>query len=105
MAERDSFAGPKLGAGDVEHRRIEIGRDQTSIRGQGVAQPAGDDAGAGRGLQHPQRIAGGGALRDVGGVIGEDDRTEALIIVLRDTADEAGCVVAHDEPPIAPAAA
>ena len=67
---------------------------------QCVAQFSRDDAGAGRCLQHPRRIAGGDAPGDVGGVIGEDDRPEALIVELRNAANETRGVVAHDAPPI-----
>jgi hypothetical protein len=100
--EADLLAGPKLGARDIEHRRIEIGRGQLRVAGQCVTQFPGDDPRAGGGFEHPCRTAGGCALRDIGGIFGEDDRAEALIVMLRDIANEAGCVAAHCRPPIAP---
>ncbi|OWK18723.1 hypothetical protein AJ88_00985 [Mesorhizobium amorphae CCBAU 01583] len=39
----------------LEHRRVEVGRSQARAGRQGIAQPAGDDAGSRRRLQHPRR--------------------------------------------------
>jgi hypothetical protein len=64
-----------------------------------------DDAGTRRRLQHPRWIAGGNAPRDVGGIVGKDDWSQPLIVVLWDAADETRCVVAHHDSPIAPAGA
>jgi len=52
-------------------------------------------------LPDPRRIARGDALRDLGGIIGEDHRAEAVIVVLRYVAEEVRCVVGHDGPPVA----
>ncbi len=94
--ELDLLADAKFGARDLEHRRIEIGRGQAGTGGQCVSQLSGDNAGAGRRLQHPRRMARGGALRDVGGIIDEDHRAEAFIVVLRDAADKTRCVITHE---------
>jgi hypothetical protein len=79
----------------VQHRPIEIGRREPGVGGQVVPQRARHDAGARGGLQHRGRLAGGGAARNVGGIVGEDDRAHVPIVVLRNAADE-GCVAAHD---------
>src|SRR5450631_1361103 len=100
--EFDLLAGSEFRAGDIQHRWIEIGRRQACRSRQCVAQLSRDNAGAGRGLQHPRRIGSGDALRDVGGIIDKDHRPHALIVVLRYAADETHCVVAHDRPPPPP---
>lgn len=56
--EANLFAGPERGPGHLPHGRLEIGRSQVRARGQHVAGSAGDDAGAGRDLQHPRRVMG-----------------------------------------------
>jgi hypothetical protein len=45
----------------------------------------------------PAAISGGGALRDVGGMVDKDHRPQALIVMLRNDADETR-VVAHRPP-------
>jgi len=75
--EADLLARPKLGARDIEHRRIEIGRGQLRVGRQCVAQFPGDDARARSGFKHPRRPAGGGTPGNIGGIFGEDDRAEA----------------------------
>jgi hypothetical protein len=62
---------------------------------QDVAQAARDDAGACRRLQHTLGTAGGDAPGDVGGIVDEDHRPQALIIGLRDAADETRCAAVH----------
>ena len=53
------------------------------------------DSGPGCNLQHPRRFARGHPPRDIDSIIGEDQRPQALIIMLRDAADESGDVVFH----------
>ena len=100
--ELDLLVGPKLGASYLKHRRIEIGRGQPHSRGQHVAQLPRDDPGAGRRLQHPGRSGRGDTLRDVGCIVDEDHRPEAMIVVLWYAAGEPCRVIPHDETPIAP---
>jgi hypothetical protein len=100
--EADLLARPKLGTRNIEHRRIEIGRRQLRAVRQCVTKIPGHNARAGGGFEHPRRTGGGGAFRDIGRIPGEDDRAEALIVMLRDIASEAGCVAAHCRPPITP---
>jgi hypothetical protein len=94
--EIDLFLRPKLGAGDLEHRRIEIGCRQVRASGQCVAQLPRRDPGAGRRFQHPRRIAGGDALRDICGIVDEDERPEKFIIMLRRAANVLPCIATHD---------
>ena len=93
--EADLLAGPKLGARDIEHRRVEIGRRELRVCWQCVTQLPRDDTGAGGGFEHPRRTAGSDTPGDISGIPGEDDRAEALIVVLRDIADKTGCIAAH----------
>ena len=97
--ELDLLAGPKLGARDFQHWRIEIGRRQAYASRQEIAQPASDDPGTGRCLQYPRRMTSGHTMRDVGCVVDEDQGPQIFIVVLRYAADET-VRVAHDESPV-----
>jgi hypothetical protein len=81
---------------DVQHRFVEIGCDKARVGGKMVAQGAGRDAGAGGGLQHLAWLAGGGAARDIGGIVDENDRAEIAVVMLRDAADEGRGFTAQD---------
>src|SRR5215207_9657730 len=94
--ELNFLAGLKLGARDLKHRRIEIGRHQTNALGQKIAQLARDYPGA----QHPRRSARGGTLRHLEGVVHEKHWSETLIVVMRYAAGETCCVILHDESPV-----
>ena len=48
-----------------------------------------------------RRTAGGRSARDVGGVVDENHGSQTAVVVLRDIADETGCVIVHGESPVA----
>ena len=87
------FTRPELRARYLKHRWIEISRRQVRVRRQDVAQLACDNPGTRGDLQHAFRVAGGRSARNVGGVVGEDHRTQAAVVVLRNIANEACRIV------------
>jgi len=93
--EIDLLPGSKLCARDFEHCRIEIRRRQANAGRQDIAQPASDDPGACRRLQNPRWIASGDTMRDVRGIIGEDQRPQTSIIVLRYAANVSCRIAIH----------
>jgi hypothetical protein len=99
--EFDLLAGSELCTRDFEHRRIEIGRRQAYASRQLIAQPASDDPGAGRCLQYPRRTASGHTMRNVRGIVDENQRPQTSIIVLRYAAipNEPRCIAIHDDLP------
>jgi hypothetical protein len=87
------------GTGDWSHRRVEVGRRQKRAFGQQITQPAGDDTGARSHLQHVRGSKRGHAPRYVGCIINKDHRAQAPVVFLRNVANEACRVAAHETLP------
>src|SRR6266571_7297112 len=94
----DLIAGSKLRARYYEHRRVQVSCRQTRVGRQQIPQLAGYDAGPRGDLQDAHRTGRSHATCDVGAEIDEDHRTQAPVILVRDSAYEAHCLSGHHLP-------
>jgi hypothetical protein len=67
----------------VDHRLVQIGRDDRDAARQRVQERARDNAGARGGLQNARRIESRQPLREVLGIGFKDQRAEVLVVERR----------------------
>jgi len=93
LAEGDAFVGERCGV--VEHRRIQVGRNNGNRRSTRSSQGAGENASAGGKFK---QIAGGEmgeARSEIVGIGLEEERTHVAFVELRDRALELGVSNRH----------
>ena len=83
-----------LASGHVEHRLVEIGRDDLGL-GRLLEQQSGDDAGAGGGFEDAPRSERAGPPGEVPAIGLEQQRPQQPVVERRDRTGEDGVASAH----------